>query len=123
MKLTKLFVAEDWLVDSSRPDALAYQLDRAAHRHRNDDLHGFRKQRAVNRYVLFEILWQHQLTVPLLWSKHIFHRDSGSPKPFSEQSQRVSGNRASRVSVSLPYQGGICFLLRAPASTQVNALQ
>lgn len=41
-------------LDRAGPDAFPDQLNRAAHWHRDDDLYGVRKQRAVDRDVLFE---------------------------------------------------------------------
>jgi hypothetical protein len=44
--------AQDRFIDRARPNTLPYQLDRTAHRDRHDDLHGLRKQRAVDGDIL-----------------------------------------------------------------------
>ena len=48
---------------SARPDALPDQLNRAAHRHCDDDLYGLRKERAVDSDVLFEFFRSHEFKV------------------------------------------------------------
>src|SRR5258708_37767747 len=72
MKLRELVGAEDRFIDSARPDALPDQLDRAAHRYCDDDLYGLRKQRAVDRYVLFKFVRPHESIFPqgtlMAWS-------------------------------------------------------